>query len=145
MLTVALASAAYGQRPGLTNDLILSAGPVAGASPTSAYQSFCDAWNQNDIAGMKSNVSTGSIAWGTKLAESQGKSLDQMVEEVRRDIPPRSLSPQMRNEKITGNTATLEVMDEPNRPWSVMYFVREEGVWKVDLEKLFRHTPMINF
>jgi hypothetical protein len=129
----------------LTNDLIMSASPVAGVSPTLAYQSFCDAWNQNDIAAMKSNVSTGSIALGTKLAESRGISLDQMVAEVRRELPPLSLSPQMRNEKVTGNTATLEVMDQPNRPWSVMYFVKEEGAWKVDLERLFRHTPMINF
>jgi hypothetical protein len=144
-ITLAFATTACAQRAGLTNDVTLSSSAVAVSTPTSTYQAFCDAWNQSDVAAMKSNVSAGSIALGVKLAQSQGKSLDQMVDELRRDMPPRYLAPQMRNQKVIGNTATLEVMDEPNRPWSVIYFVKEEGVWKINLEKLFRHTPTINF
>ncbi len=38
-----------------------------------------------------------------------------------------------RNEKITGDKATLELKDDKGE-WSPMTFVKEGGVWKVSLE-----------
>ena len=43
---------------------------------------------------------------------------------------------EMRNEKITGETATLEVKNQTTGAWDTIPFVREEGKWKIAFDKL---------
>ena len=43
--------------------------------------------------------------------------------------------PETRNEKIDGNTATLEIQNDQTKKWDAMYFVKEDGDWKVALDK----------
>jgi hypothetical protein len=41
----------------------------------------------------------------------------------------------MRNEKIEGDTATLEVKNEKTTEWETLYFVKETDEWKIALDK----------
>ena len=38
--------------------------------------------------------------------------------------------PETRNEKIDGDSATLELHNEDTKKWDKMYFVKEDGTWK---------------
>ena len=41
----------------------------------------------------------------------------------------------MRNEKITGDGGTLEVQYDGRKEWLTMYFVKEDGDWKIAFDK----------
>ena len=41
----------------------------------------------------------------------------------------------MRNEKIAGDTGTLEVQYDGAKEWQTMYFVKEDGDWKISIDK----------
>ena len=63
-------------------------------------------------------------------ARAQNVTLDEIVkrETLFNETQSRVL---FRNEKIDGERATIEMMDSFDS-WSVVQFVREEGVWKID-------------
>jgi hypothetical protein len=44
--------------------------------------------------------------------------------------------PETRNEKIEGDTATLEVKNAATNDWDKTPFVKEDGKWKLALDKL---------
>lgn len=48
---------------------------------------------------------------------------------------PQGPSDETRNEKITGNTATIEYRD-PKGAWKIMDFIKEDGVWKMTIPKM---------
>ncbi len=43
--------------------------------------------------------------------------------------------PPTRNEKIDGDSATLEVQDEKSKDWEKLYFVKEDDEWKFAIDK----------
>jgi hypothetical protein len=43
--------------------------------------------------------------------------------------------PETRNEKIDGDTATLEVKDDKKDKWETIHFAKEDGEWKLALDK----------
>ncbi|CAN5405895.1 hypothetical protein BH20ACI2_BH20ACI2_09370 [soil metagenome] len=46
---------------------------------------------------------------------------------------PQAPTAEVRNEKITGDRATIEYLDEYGN-WSPMEFVKEDGVWTLTIE-----------
>jgi spore germination protein GerM len=107
------------------------------SSPTSALKAFYEAQkNKKDVAAYKKTLSKGSLAMLEQGAKERNKTLDEALKEALAD--PTSKTPTMpetRNEKIDGDTATLEVQDDQSKRWSTMYFVKEDGDWKVALDK----------
>jgi hypothetical protein len=43
--------------------------------------------------------------------------------------------PETRNEKISGDSATMELKNEDANRWDTMYFVKEDGAWKIALDR----------
>ena len=70
-------------------------------------------------------------------AKRTNKSLDAVLaeglEHAREDIP--EAMPETRNEKIDGDTATLDVRDEKKDKWETVHFTKEDGEWKLSLDK----------
>jgi hypothetical protein len=69
-----------------------------------------------------------------KLAKEQNKSTDDMLKDLHKDDKGEKI-PETRNEKITGDTATLEVKNEKTSKWDTLPFVKENGEWKIALDK----------
>ena len=107
-----------------------------GSSPTSTFKAFWEAQKKKDVAGMKKTLSKPSMAMLEKGAKQQNKTVDQAITEGF-DAPGAKYEkiPEVRNEKINGNDATLEVQDETTKKWETMYFVKEDGDWKIALDK----------
>jgi Tfp pilus assembly major pilin PilA len=121
--------------------LVISAGFVLacglwGGSPTASFKAYFEAARKKDIAGMKKYMSKGTLDMTEKNAKTQGKSLDEALQN-QSDISAKSseTNPETRNEKITGDTATLEIKTENNGEWITMPFVKEDGTWKIALDK----------
>jgi hypothetical protein len=107
---------------------------AGGATPTETAKAFYEASKSKDVAGLKNNLSKGSIAMMESFAQMSGKSLDDFLKDPNSSKPPGAF--EARNEVITGDTATLEVKDEKGG-WDKIPFVKENGQWKIALDKAF--------
>ena len=107
-----------------------------GSSPTSTFKAFWEAQKNKDVAGMKKTMSKASMAMLEKGAKQQNKTVDQAITEGF-NTPGAKYDkiPESRNEKINNNDATLEIQDETSKKWETMYFVKEDGDWKIALDK----------
>ena len=99
------------------------------STPTSAFRSFYEAAKATNMDGIKRSMSKKTLEELTKSAESQKQTLDDSLKEIVKDAP--SNVPQMRNEKIDGEKATLEIKDDKMEKWNTVYMVKEDGQWKI--------------
>jgi len=116
--------------------MLALAGCRSGSSPTATFKAFFEAQQKKDVAGMKKNLSKTSLAIMEKSAKEQNKSVDDLFKE-QLDNPASKTDkiPETRNEKINGNEATLELHNEETNKWDMMYFAKEDGVWKIALDR----------
>ncbi|HEX9963036.1 MAG TPA: hypothetical protein VGB00_19035 [Pyrinomonadaceae bacterium] len=104
-------------------------------SPTRTMKNFVEASMKKDVEGVKNSLSSGSLKMMEGLAKMQGKTLDQTIKEGEAGENEYKQVPETRNEKIEGDTATLEVKNEKTGEWDMLYFVRETDEWKIALDK----------
>jgi hypothetical protein len=106
------------------------------SSPTSTFKAFWEAQKKKDVAGMKKTLSKSSVQMMETAAKAQGKSVDDALKEGFESPGAKADKvPETRNEKIDGDSATLEVQDSDTKKWSKVYFVKEEKEWKIALDK----------
>jgi hypothetical protein len=104
-------------------------------SPTQTMKNFVEASQKRDIEGMKKWLSSGSLKMFEGLAKMQNKTLDEMMKEGKVSGSEFERMPEMRNEKIEGDKATLEVKNEKTSEWETIYFVKENDEWKLAFDK----------
>lgn len=102
------------------------------ATPTDAYKMAWYVRDKKDVAGMKKVLSKDVINFLTEIGKEDKKSLDDQIKAI--FDHPQAKSAESRNEKINGDTATIEYTDEKGE-WKTMDFVKEDGVWKMTLGK----------
>ena len=101
-------------------------------SPTETFRRYNDAKRIKDAAEVKRLLSKGSIAVSQKTAVQRDEPLDKVVlsGQAFDAVPP------IRNEKITGSTAMIEIQNPATGGWEEWYFVKEDGIWKNALDVL---------
>jgi hypothetical protein len=103
----------------------------ASNSPTATFKAFYEASKSGDEEAFKKTVSKDTLAMLEEGAKEKKKTLSQALKES--DVPPTM--PETRNEKIDGDKATIEVKDEKTGAWETIKFVKEDGRWKIVLDK----------
>ena len=110
-----------------------------GSSPTATMTAFFEAGKKKDPDGFKRTLSKGSLDLMESFAKAQNKTLDDALKSgMNAPEAAESKTPEMRNEKINGDTATLEVQNEKNKEWETIPFVKEDGQWKIALDKALK-------
>jgi PBP1b-binding outer membrane lipoprotein LpoB len=107
--------------------------PPAG-SPADVLKQYVAASQKQDIATMKSLLSKSSLQY----IEEKAKPLNITVDDVLKKEAQVKLQSALetRNEKIEGETATVEVKNPANGEFDIKYpFVRENGAWKLARDK----------
>jgi hypothetical protein len=102
-------------------------------SPIQIFRALGDAGNSRNPAALRQLFNRRSLEMFAGDAKAQGKPVDEVMANQRAVTVAKSL-PQIRNEKITGDTATIEVR-QGSGSWEKMYFTREDGQWKVAMDK----------
>ena len=111
-----------------------NSGQPAADSPSAALKQYVAASQKQDIAAMKSLLSKGSLELIEKSAKLQNSSADELLR--RESMVKIQKAPETRNERIEGDTATVEVKNETTGEFDmVMPFVREDGAWKLARDK----------
>jgi len=105
-------------------------------APSATFKTFFEAQQRKDVAGMKQVLSKTSLAMMEASAKQQGVTLDKMIQSQIENPSARiDKVPEMRNEKINGDSATVELRNEDANRWDTMYFVKEDGAWKIALDR----------
>jgi flagellar hook-associated protein FlgK len=104
------------------------------STPTATFKAFFEASKKKDVPAIKKGLSKGTLDMIDKVAKEQNKSTDDLLKDVYKDDKGETL-PETRNEKINGDTATLEVKNEKTGKWETLPFVKENGEWKIALDK----------
>ncbi len=108
----------------------------SGPTPTDTFKAYFEAQKKKDIAGMKQTLSKTSLAMMEASAKQQEMTLDKMIQsQLENPASKIDKLPESRNEKIDGNTATLELRNEDAKRWDTMYFNKEDGKWKIALDR----------
>jgi hypothetical protein len=102
--------------------ILFSAGCTSGDAdtPTNAFRKYIEAAGKKDAASMRENASRGS---------------QKLIDETLKNQIAKTSVPETRNEKIEGENATLEYKNAATGTWDTIYFVRENGRWKIALDK----------
>jgi hypothetical protein len=108
------------------------AGTISLATPIDTYKTGYAARQNKDIATLKRVMSKDAQEFLTEMGAIDKKTLDDLLKELAEK--PQASTAETRNEKITGNRASLEYLDETGK-WSSMDFSKEGNEWKIDLPK----------
>ena len=114
--------------PSTTNTPPSTAKP-AGLSPMETVKGYYEAGVRKDIAGVKRFLSRASLQLMEEIAKREGKTLDQLFSEAA-EMDARKPPPVFSNQRITGDTATVDI-ETPGNPLVAMPLVKEEGEWKL--------------
>lgn len=102
-------------------------------SPTEVLNALNEASKTKDVAGIKNSVSRGTLKMIEESAKAQKMTVDELL--GKENGAPFKDLPEMRNEKIEGDTATVELKNAANNDWESVPFVKEDGVWRLALDK----------
>jgi hypothetical protein len=103
------------------------------ASPGAAFKTYYEAALKRDVEGMKKTLSKNSLKYFAEMARAARKTTDEGLR-ANAEAMPQQL-PETRSEMINGDTATIEIKDARTGRWETVEFVKEEGVWKLALDK----------
>jgi len=101
--------------------------------PTDVMKTLYEASKTKDVEAVKKSISKGTLALFEESAKAQNTTVDELL---RKDegAPFKEL-PEMRNEKIEGDTATIELKSMTTNNWETVPFVKEDRIWKLALDK----------
>lgn len=103
------------------------------SAPLDTLKIYTQAIKRKDTAMMKRMLSKGSLKMAQDEAAQQNESLDEALQKETL-FSSEQTSLEFRNEKIEGDSATIEVKNSFGT-WDVVPFVREDGRWKIAKER----------
>lgn len=114
----------------LSGTFACSSGDSRPATPVETFKTYTKAIKMKDVTTMKLLLSRATLEMHQMEAQAQGVTVDDVVK--RETLFTESQKTvKLRNEKIDGDTATLEV-ENSFGSWETVPFVKEDGQWKID-------------
>ncbi len=119
--------------------IVLAAGFITAcskgaATPTAAVKGYYEAAKNKDYAAAKKYLSASTITLMEVGSKKMGKSPEEAFKESSAETKMGTM-PEVSNEKISGDTATVDVKAEGQSV--TMPLVKENGEWKLAIDKLF--------
>ena len=102
------------------------------ASPTDTLKNYIEASKKKDVAAIRKSLSKGSLELAEKSAKAQNTTVDELFK--RDNMAALDEIPEIRNERIEGDTASVEVKDFTSG-YDTIPFVKEDGAWKIAFDK----------
>jgi hypothetical protein len=105
------------------------------SSPIAAYKAFQEANKKKDYEGVKRRFSKASLEMITDEAKKKNQTLD---EYVKQQVDTGKQDEEVANEKITGDTATIDLKDKTSNSSITLPMVMEDGEWKIAYDKFVK-------
>jgi hypothetical protein len=120
---------------GLTLALItfaaLACSKGGNSTPTATFQTFYNAVKNTDVNAIKSVMPKKNLDQAENEAKAKGIAFDDALKVELKRMSTRlpATMPEIRDEKIEGDKATLEFKD--GEDWEKVGFIKEDGGWKL--------------
>ncbi|MBX3281571.1 MAG: DUF4878 domain-containing protein [Acidobacteria bacterium] len=101
------------------------------ASPVETFETYVKALKKKDYTSAKILLSSSTIKMHEQEAKAQNTTVDDIIKRGSL-VADGQTTVKYRNEKIDGDKATIEVQNAFSS-WETIHFVREDGVWKLDI------------
>lgn len=102
-------------------------------APGATFKTYYEAALKRDTEGMKKTLSQSTLKYFAEMARAAHKTTD---DGLRANAEAMSQQlPETRNEIVTDDAATLEFKDAKTGRWETVEFVKEDGAWKLALDK----------
>lgn len=106
---------------------------ISASTPTEAYKSAYAARKNKDIETLKKLIAKDMFEFFEILGEGKENPVDAGLKEMCEQ--PQGPTDDSRNEKITSDKATLQILDKDSK-WITVDFVKEDGIWKMTIAKM---------
>jgi len=126
------ATPAAASQPAASPEVSQAPMTISLATPTDTYKTAYAARKNKNVALLKRVFAKDALAFLKDMAGIEKKTLDDQLKELTEK--PQAATAETRNEKIKGNRATLEYLDEEAK-WTTMDFSKEGNDWKIDIPK----------
>ena len=105
---------------------------AVGASPTDTVKTFAAGLKDKDPEKVKNFLSKNSLKMLEGGAKANNQTVDEFIKSGKASEGMKEIE-EYRNEKIEGDTASVETKHDGK--WETIYLVKEDGAWKVALDK----------
>lgn len=109
--------------------------PQEGATPAQTMKNYVEAGREMDVAKLRDAFSRNSLKEFDEEARRQNISVEENMKKMIDPAKAMTVNIEMRNEKIEGDTATLEVKNALVGEWETVPFVKEDGRWKIAADR----------
>lgn len=101
------------------------------ASPVETFETYVKALKKKDYTSAKILLSAATIKMHEQEAKAQNTTVDEIIKRGSL-VADGQTTVKYRNEKIDGDKASIELQNSFGS-WETIHFVREDGVWKLDI------------
>lgn len=115
---------------------------LSSSSPTPAetLKEYVEAARSRDLAKMRQTSSKKSIEFLEEILVEDDSTLEEAIRKNEPSIPAMFESSEVRNEKIMGNRASIEVKSPVSGEWLEVPFIMEDGRWKLAIGEQFEES-----
>lgn len=114
--------------------------PGSAASPRQAYEMLFAAVKKRDTEGIRKMLSKNSIMLAKSAAARNKKPIEEVLKNGFTATTFAETLPEMRDLRVRGNYAAIEVYNHKSSSWEDLPFVMEDGGWKLAVGDLFAGT-----
>lgn len=115
--------------------------PSGGAqSPSDAYRVLWEGVQAKDSEKIKSVLSDSTLKFAGDRSKQTGETVEQVIRNGFSAPAMSETMPEIRDEQISGNNASIEVLNNKTRGWEMMPFVLEKGGWKLAVGDAFANS-----
>lgn len=99
--------------------------------PKTVMEEYITALKEKDVDKIKASSSAKTVKLLESMAKQKNLTLEEMINENEPQIAPMLEKPEIRDEKVQGDIATVEVKNPVDGKWNKVTFVREDNRWKI--------------
>jgi len=132
--------ACQSQNPSNSSATTATIAGEGGKTPTDAYIKLYTAVKSKQPDAIKAVLSEKTVGFAQSVSERQNQSLAKVLENGFTATTFSETMPEMRDERIKGDSASVEVYNSKDSRWEDLPFVKQNGSWKLAIGDLFAGT-----
>ena len=138
LLTFATAFIACGDSPASNSDSEALKNP--NDTPTDAYKRLFAAVKSKNTESIKNEMSAATQAFAGFVGKQQNKTIDEVYANGFTQTTFAETLPEIRDERVKGKMAAIEVWNAKSNIWEDLPFVREKTGWKLAIGDAFNKS-----
>ncbi|MBC7899899.1 MAG: hypothetical protein H7070_07575 [Saprospiraceae bacterium] len=106
-------------------------------TPTEAYKRFYAAVKSKNIEAIKAEMSKNTLALAASETQRRKITMEKVLENGLTATTFAETLPEIRDERVSGDSGSVEVWNAKDSIWEDLPFIKEDGVWKFAIGDLF--------